>query len=52
MNELENRIDELEAMIVVLVKRLYKVEKNNGSRLAPDTSWLKELKKEAAKIKI
>jgi len=52
MNDSEIKIAELEAMLVVLVKRLYKLEKPNSSRSAPDLSWLEELKKEAAKVKI
>jgi hypothetical protein len=52
MNDLKNRINELEAMVVVLAKRLYKLEKPNNLRSAPDTSWFEELRKEASKIKI
>jgi hypothetical protein len=45
---MEEKIKELEAMIVHLAKRLEKAE--GKSRIAPDNSYLKELKKEAQKI--
>ena len=45
---MEERIKELEAMIVILVKRIEKLEGKN--RIAPESSYLKELRAEAQKI--
>lgn len=42
------KIREIEAMLVVLSKRIEKLEKR--SRLAPSSSYLKELKDEAARL--
>lgn len=41
-------IIELQAMIVYLAKRIEKLEGRN--RIAPDTTYLKEVRKEAEKI--
>lgn len=42
------RIKELEAMIIHLSKRVEKLEKR--TRLAPSSTYLRELKEEASKI--
>lgn len=47
---MDEKIKELEAMLVVLAKRIEKLEKRR--RIAPDSSYLKELKTDAAKISI
>lgn len=44
----EERIEELEAMMVYLLRRIEEAEKKK--RTAPSSSYLKELKKEAQKI--
>lgn len=51
MNELENRVAELEAIVVVLKKRLYKLE-GKGVKMMSDHSWFKKLKAEASRIKM
>lgn len=43
-----DKIRELEAMLVVLSKRIEKLEKR--TRMAPSSSYLKELKEEAARL--
>jgi len=52
MNEQEQRIKELETIVVELYKRLWKLENPNSSRMANDSSWLRDLKRDASKIKI
>lgn len=44
----DSKIKELEAMLVVLSKRIEKLEK--VSRLAPSSFYLKELKNEANRL--
>lgn len=51
MNSLEKRVAELEAMVVVLEKRLYKLE-GKGVKMMSDHSWLEKIKAEAARVKI
>ncbi len=48
---MENSIKELETMLVVLVKRVHTLEGKSHLSVS-DTTWLKELKKAASKIKI
>ncbi len=53
MNDSE-KMKELEAMIVVLAKRICQLDKKMNSSvlcLNSDSQWLNELKKEATKIK-
>ena len=45
---MSEEVKELQAMIIHLAKRVEKLE--GKKRIAPDTSYLKELKKEAIKI--
>lgn len=51
MNELEQRIENLEAIVVVLVKRLRKLESKSPS-IKPDKTWFDELLKEASMVKM
>lgn len=51
MNDLEKRIDVLEAIVVVLVKRLRKLESKSLS-VKPDKTWFDELLKEASMVKM
>lgn len=44
----DEKIQELEAMVVHLAKRVEKLE--GRSRMAPPSSYLRELKREASKI--
>lgn len=46
MKDLEQRVKELEAMILELYKRIWKLE-GNSFRSAPDEDWLKSLKRDA-----